>query len=99
METVETLGGMSDVVYVLVDDAGKPDGYGEADEANISVYGDFWRAWREPTARSRQIRALAVEDLQELLRDRWSHVTHVIYFPSVTGFQLPRERIFEIKTA
>jgi hypothetical protein len=68
METVT----MADVVYIVVDSAGEPYVWGEPGEANIEVFGDFWRAWHSPGAKpGKEIRALRVEDLKEQLQGRW----------------------------
>lgn len=86
---------MSGVVYVFVDDAGEPNVWGPAGEANVSVFGDFWRARRDPGAKTFHIRALSQEDLKELLRGRWEHITHVVYHPAADGYQVSRETILE----
>jgi hypothetical protein len=70
---------MADVLYVPVDDEGEPYRWGPEDEVTITVFGDFWRARNSPQSEGKQIRALAPEDLQELLRRRWSDVTHLAY--------------------
>ena len=87
---------MAEVVYVLVDADGEPHLWGPEGEANIEVYGDFWRAWRAPGAKKgKEIRALSLEDLKSQLQGRWSHVTHVMYIPGADGYQVARETIFE----
>jgi hypothetical protein len=90
---------MADVLYVPVDDQGEPprfqwdpeDGGG----VTVDVFGDFWRAWSSPQGKSRAIRALALEDLQELLRGQWSDVTEISYRPSGDGYIKSRETILE----
>lgn len=99
METVETISGMSAVVYVLADPAGEPPMCTGRRTRPTSLYtaasGAHGAIRRRRGAR---FRAFALEDLQEMLRGPWSHVKHVIYFPSVSGFLLSRERIFELET-
>ena len=88
---------MADVLYVPVDDQGEPprfqwdpeDGGG----VSVSVFGDFWRVWRSPEGKGRSIRALALEDLQDLLRGRWSDVTEIAYHPGADGYIKGRDDV------
>jgi len=88
---------MADVLYVPVDDQGEPprfqwdpeDGGG----VSVSVFGDFWRVRRSPEAKRRSIRALALEDLQELLRGQWSDVTEIAYRPGADGYIKDRDDV------
>jgi len=86
---VETIT-MADVLYVPVDDQGKPSRFAWDPEdglgVTVDVFGDFWHAWRSPQGKGRSTRALALEDLQELLRGRWSDVTEIAYRPSSDGY-------------
>jgi hypothetical protein len=86
---------MAEVLYVPVDDEGEPKRWGREDEYIISVFGDFWRTHRSPESKGKQIRALAPEDLQELLRGRWSDVTHISYRPSANGYIKSRDNVLE----
>ena len=86
---------MADVLYVPVDDQGEPSRWGPEDEVTVSVFGDFWRARRSPEAKRRSIRALALEDLQELLRGQWSDVTEVAYRPGADGYIKGRDEILQ----
>jgi hypothetical protein len=52
---------------------------GVEDEVVVSVFADFCRARLSPVRKSRSIRALALEDLQELLRGQWSDVSEYPY--------------------
>jgi hypothetical protein len=80
----------AEVLYVPVDDQGEPsrrawdpeDGGG----VSVDVFGDFWRARRSAGGRGRTVRALALDDLQELLSGRWSDVTEISYRPSAEGY-------------
>src|SRR5215210_3613845 len=84
-------------VYVPVNDQDEParvvwepeNGLG----TTVDVFGDFWRARR--SAEGKTIRALALEDLQELLRDRWSDVTEISYHPAGDGYIKRREDILQ----
>ena len=86
---------MADILYVPVDDEGEPYRWGQDDEYIISVFGDFWRARRSPESKGKQIRALAPEDLQELLRDRWGDVTHISYHPSADAYIKTRDEVLQ----
>ena len=59
----------------------------------MSAFGDFWRAWRSPEGKV--IRALALEDLQELLRGQWSDVTEIAYRPGADGYIKDRDTILQ----
>jgi hypothetical protein len=80
MSIVETVT-MAEVLYMPVDDQGEPprfawdpeDGLG----VTVDVFGDFWRARRSPGGKRGAIRALALDDLQELLRGQRSDVTGI----------------------
>ena len=84
---------MADVLYVPVDDQGEPSRWAPEDEVTVSVFGDFWRARRSPEGKSRSIRALALEDLQELLRGQWSDVTEIAYHPGADGYTKGRDDV------
>ena len=86
---------MGDVLYVPVDDHSEPYRWGPEGEVTISAFGDFWRCWRSPESKGKVIRALALEDLQELLRGRWSDVTEVAYHPGASGYIKGRDEILE----
>jgi len=86
---------MADVLYVPVDDQGEPYRWGPENEVTVSAFGDFWHARRRPEGKGKAIRALALEDLQELLRGRWSDVTEVAYHPSATGYIKGRDEILQ----
>ena len=92
METVT----MAEVLFVPVDDEGEPKRWGREDEYIISVFGGFWRARQSPESKGKQIRAFAQEDLQELLRGRWSDVTHISYRPSADGYIKSRDDVLEM---
>jgi hypothetical protein len=91
---VETIT-MAEVLYVPVDDHGEPSRWGPEDEVTVSVFGDFWRARHSPEGTGRSIRALALEDLQELLRGQWSDMTEIAYHPSADGYIKGRDEILE----
>ena len=80
METVNM--GDHEPLYLFVREDGSPAVYGSADEVNLSVFGDFWRARRDPGAKTLRIMAVTQEDLRELLRGPWSDITHVMYHPT-----------------
>ena len=80
---------MADVLYVPVDGQGEPSRWTVEGEVAVNVFGDFWRARRSPEGKSRSIRALALEDLQEHLRGQWSDVTEISYRPSADGYIKP----------
>jgi hypothetical protein len=86
---------MAEVLYVPVDDQGEPYRWGPEDEVNVSAFGDFWHARRRPEGKGKAIRALALEDLQELLRGRWSDVTGVAYHPGFSAYIKGREEILQ----
>ena len=86
---------LAEVLYVPVDDQGDPYRWGPEDEVTVSVLGDFWRAWRSPEGKGRAIRALAFEDLQELLRGRWGDVTEIACHPSADGYIKGRDEILQ----
>jgi hypothetical protein len=84
---------MAEVLYVPVDDQGEPYRWGPENEVAVSAFGDFWRARRSPEAKRRSIRALALEDLQELLRGQWSDVTEIAYRPGADGYVKGRDDV------
>jgi hypothetical protein len=84
---------MAEVLYVPVDDQGEPYRWGPENEVTVSAFGDFWGARRSPEGKGRVIRALALDDLQELLRGRWSDVTEVAYHPAATGYIKTRDDV------
>jgi hypothetical protein len=86
---------MADVLYVPVDDEGEPYRWGPEVEITVSVFGDFWCCRQSPESKGKAIRALALEDLQDLLRGRWSDVTHVTYRPSADGYIKGRNDVLE----
>jgi len=89
---------MTEPVFIPVDpDTGEPTRWGDLGEANISVFGDFWRCRRAPEGRGKRIMALVLEDLQAELREagRLSDVTHVAYHPSADAYQISRETVME----
>ena len=53
------------------------------------------RLLARPEGKGKVIRALALEDLQELLRGRWSAVTEIAYRPSATGYIKSRDTILQ----
>jgi len=88
---------MAEVLYLPVDDQGEssrlvwdPE---DGDMLSVSVFGDLWHAWRSPESKGKAIRALSLEDLQELLRGRWSDVTEIAYRPSADGYIKGRDEI------
>ena len=91
---------MADFLYVPVDDQGEPprfqwdpeDGGG----VSVSVFGDFWRVRRSPEGKA--IRALSLEDLQDLLRGQWSDVTEIAYRPSGDGYIKDRDDVLGMVT-
>jgi hypothetical protein len=85
----------AEVLYVSVDDQGDPYRWGPEDEVTVSVFGVFWRAWRSPEGKGRAIRALALEDLQELLRGRWGDLPEIAYHPSTDGYIKGRDEILQ----
>jgi hypothetical protein len=86
---------MAEVLYVPVDDQGEPYRWGPENEVTVSVFGDFWRAWRSVESKGKAIRALALEDLQDLLRGQWSDVTEIAYHPIGDGYIKSRDTILE----
>jgi hypothetical protein len=86
---------MAGVLYVPVDGQGEPYRWGPEDEVVISAFGDFWSAWRSVESKGKVIRALALDDLQELLRGRWSDVTGVAYHPGFSAYIKGREEILQ----
>jgi hypothetical protein len=85
----------TDPVYVFVDDEGEPAVWGEGEEVNLSVFGDFWKARREPGGRTRTIRALARNDLAEVLRGPWSDISELYYHPSADSYGISTETFME----
>jgi hypothetical protein len=91
---------MADVVYIPVDaESGEPYIWGSSEERRISVFGDLWRCRRSPESEGKAIRAVALEDLPELLESRWSQATHVSYHPRADAYQLPLENVKEMASA
>jgi hypothetical protein len=86
---------MADVLYVPVDDQGEPYRWGPENEVTISVFGDFWRTRHSVESKGKTIRALALEDLQELLRGQWSDVTEIAYRPGADGYIKSRDTILQ----
>jgi hypothetical protein len=86
---------MADVLYVPVNDEGEPYRWGPGDEITVSAFGDFWRCRQGPESKGNAIRALALEDLQDLLRGRWGDVTHVAYRPSADAYIKGRDDVLE----
>jgi len=90
---------MADVLYVPVDDQGEPRRFQwepeEGCKVTVTVFGNFWRARYSPEGKGRTIRALALEDLQELLRGQWSDVDGIAYRPSADGYIKGRDEILQ----
>ena len=86
---------MAEVLYVPVDDQGEPYRWGPEGEVTVSVFGDFWRCWRSVESKGKAIRALALKDLQELLRGQWSDVTEIAYRPGADGYIKSRDEILQ----
>jgi hypothetical protein len=84
---------MAGVLYVPVDDQGEPYRWGPEGEVAVSVFGDFWRCWSSVESKGRAIRALSLEDLQELLRGQWSDVTEIAYRPGADGYIKGRDDV------
>jgi hypothetical protein len=80
-------------VAVLVGDDEKPQLWGEEGERTLSVFGDYWRAYRDAGSKTLKIKELSREELEDLLRGPWQEVTHVVYFPAADGFAVSKERI------
>jgi hypothetical protein len=90
---------MADVLYVPVDDQGEPSRFAWDPEdgpgVTVDVFGDFWDARRRAAGKGRTIRALALEDLQELLRGQWSDVSGIAYRPIGDGYIKGRDEILQ----
>jgi hypothetical protein len=86
---------MTDVLYVPVDDQGEPYRWGPEGEVTVTAFGDFWRCRQSLESKGKAIRAIALEDLQELLRGRWSDVTEIAYRPSADGYIKGRDEILQ----
>ena len=86
---------LPETVAVLVDDDGKPRMWGEEGERTLSVYGDYWRARRDPGSESLKIKELSREELTDLLRGPWQEVTDIAFFPLADAFVVPKETIIE----
>ena len=86
---------LPETVAVLVDDDGEPRLWGEEGEHNLSVFGDYWRAYRNPGSKSLKIKELSREELKDLLRGPWQEVTHVVYRPAADLFMVSKETIIE----
>ena len=84
---------MAEVLYVPVDDQGEPYRWGPENEVTVSAFGDFWRTRQSVESKGKAIRALALEDLQELLRDEWSDVTEIAYHPGADGYIKGRDDV------
>ena len=87
---------MAEVLYVPVDDQGEPYRWGPEGEVTVSAFGDFWRCRQSVQSKGKAIRALSMDDLQELLRGRWSDVTEIAYRPSADGYIKGRDEILGI---
>ena len=87
---------MAEVLYVPVDDQGEPVRFAWDPEdeigTTVSVFGDFWRARRSVEGKG-AIQALALDDLQELLRGRWGDVDGIAYRPGADGYIKPTDEI------
>jgi hypothetical protein len=87
----------AEILYVPVDDQGEPPRFAwdpeDPNQVSISVFGDFWSARRSPEGKGRAIRALALDDLQELLRGEWSDVPEIAYHPAATGYIKTRDDV------
>ena len=70
---------------------GEPAVYGPEDEVNLRVFGDFWRARRDPGAKTLRIMAVTQEDLRELLRGPWRDITQVMYHPRADAYGVSKE--------
>jgi hypothetical protein len=95
---VETIT-MADVLYVPVDDQGEPYRFAwgpeGGDEVTVDVFGNFWRARQSVTGKGRVIRALALQELQELLCGPWSDVDGIAYHPAGDGYIKGRDEILQ----
>jgi hypothetical protein len=63
------------------------------------VFGDFWRCWRSPESKGKAIRAVALQDLPDLLEGPWSHVAPMVYFPGAAGYGISCEKVKEMAEA
>ena len=87
---------MGDVVYIPVDaESGEPYLWGSSEEPCITVFGDFWRCRRSVETKGKAIRAVALEDLPELLDGRWSHVAEISYRPGADGYAFSTGKVKE----
>jgi hypothetical protein len=86
---------MAEVLYVPVDDQGEPYRWGPEGEVTVTAFGAFWRARISPEGKGKAIRALSLEDLQELLRGQWSDVTEIAYRPGADGYIKSRDTVLQ----
>jgi hypothetical protein len=87
---------MGDVLYIPVDEeSGEPHTYGSSEAPCIAVFGDFWRCRQSVETKGKAIRAVALDDLPELLDGRWPHVAEISYRPSADGYRITREKVME----
>jgi hypothetical protein len=87
---------MADVVFIPVDaESGEPYVWGSSEEPCITVFGDFWRCRRDVQSKGKAIRAVALENLPELLDGRWSHVAEMAYHPGADAYVFSRQRVKE----
>ena len=86
---------LPETVAVLVGDDDQPRLWGEEGERTLSVFGDYWRAYRDAGSESLKIKELSRAELEDLLRGPWQEVTHIAYFPAADAFVVSKERILE----
>jgi hypothetical protein len=82
-------------VAVLVGDDDRPRLWGEEGEYNLSVFGDYWRAYRDAGSKSLKIKELSLGELEDLLRGPWQEVRHIVYHPAADAFMISKEGIME----
>ena len=87
----------AEVLYVPLDDEGEPSRFvwdpEDGGGVSVDVFGDFWHARHSAGGRGRTIRALALDDLQELLGGQCSDVTEISYCPSAHGYIKTKEDV------
>jgi hypothetical protein len=83
-------------LYVIVDEDGQPQLWGEGEEYNVSVYADRDGARHEARLAGKDVISLTPDELNAKLEGAWAYITHVVYFPaSNVGVQVSADTFKE----
>ena len=84
-------------LYVIVDEDGQPQLWGEGEEYNVSVYADRDGARHEARLAGKDVISLTPDELKAKLEGAWAYITQIVYFPSSNvSVQVSTDRFIEV---